>query len=201
MKYFLLLILIFSSASAIKISCYYLDGDWDTIGDVYTCNIASVDFSDNSTHVTEVTGEHKDGRSNDDVKMIWFSYWTCPDFNIKAIPKGLLTFFPNFIAFFFGKCSISHLNGDELEEYPNLQFYAHNNVDDLTRIPGNLFASTPNMKYIGFIFNNIEHVGEGLLDNLKNLKKVSFERNVCIDRYDVTSSDIPELINELKRKC
>jgi hypothetical protein len=162
--------------------------------------VTSADFSDNSTHITGVGGTHLIVKSNADVKVIYFGYPNvCPE-NLHKIPKSFLNHFPNLIVLNFYKCPISTLNGDELDEYPNLQFYLHEN-SNLTRIPGNFFKSTPNMKFISFAFNKIQHVGANLLDHLKDLHEVWFYKNSCTNKYAQNASQVPALIEELKQKC
>jgi hypothetical protein len=199
MKVFLFLFLV-SSASGIYINCKFKDDTWSVIGKVYTCNVLSTDFSDNSTHITGVKGTHLSGKSNADVKVIEFGLsYKCPE-NLHKIPKGFSNYFPNFIGLWLSGCQISTLNGDELDEYPNLQYYVHI-LSDLTSIPGNFFKSTPNMKNINFANNKIQNVGANLLDHLKNLQAVSFHGNSCINNYVYYASQVPALIEELRQKA
>jgi hypothetical protein len=199
MKIFLFLFLV-SSASGIYINCDFKDVIWSVIGKVYTCIVTSADFSDNSTHITGVGGTNLSGKSNADVEVIHFGYISvCPE-NLHKIPKGFSKHYPNFIGLDFYKFQISTLNGDELDEYPNLQFYMHED-SNLTRVPGNFFKSIPNMKYINLEFNEIQNVGANLLDYLKNLQAVYFHGNYCIDKYVESSSEVPALIEKLRLKC
>jgi hypothetical protein len=162
--------------------------------------VFSADFSDKSTHITGVGGSHSSGKSNADVKMITFGRSDgCPE-NLQKIPKGFLNHFPNLIGLYFKNCPISTLNDDELDEYPNLQYYLHIG-SNLTKIPGNFFKSTLNMKYISFSFNEIKNVGANLLDHLKSLQQVWFYENFCIDKYVESSMQVPALIEELRQKC
>jgi hypothetical protein len=198
MIFFLLLILI-SSASGIFITCGFYHSSWEVIGQAYTCDVIFMDFSDDPTHITGYNGTHKYGNSSVDVKMITF-YCDWPPLNLTAIPKGLLNLFPNLIGINFVYCSIDFLNGDELNEYPNLQWYGHS-LSNLTQVPGNLFASTPNIRIAAFIYNQIEHVGLSLLDHLRNLQYASFEHNTCIHKVASNPSEIPMLIDALRENC
>jgi hypothetical protein len=100
----------------------------------------------------------------------------------------------------FSKCTISTLNGDELDEYINLQFYTQN-YSNLTRIPGNFFKLTLNMKFISFAVNKIENVGVNLFKNLKNLKEIYFGLNNCINENAEKSWKVQRLIEEIRQKC
>jgi hypothetical protein len=60
-----------------------------------------------------------------------------------------------------------------------------------------------------FIGNQIQHVGERLLENLHDTQTVSFKSNSCIDLetniYDLyaerSSIDLPSLIENLRKNC
>jgi hypothetical protein len=200
MKIFLFLFLI-SSASGIYINClFHHGGDWSVTGKVYTCYVISAVFSDNSTHITGNLGTHLSGYSSNDVKIIAFGFIeNCPE-NLQKIPKGFLNYFPNFIGLFSWGCPISTLNGDELDEYPNLEFYSQEK-SNLVRVPGNFFKSTPNMKVINFYGNKIQNVGANLLNHLKYLQQLYFDENICINKDADSASEVPALIEELRQKC
>jgi hypothetical protein len=57
------------------------------------------------------------------------------------------------------------------------------------------------MKFISFAFNKIQNVGANLLDHLKDLQKVDFHVNSCINNYVYYASKVPALIEELRQKC
>lgn len=193
---FLILILI-STASGIQIKCDYNNEDFSIIGRVYACRVISVEFYDDSIKLTNVEGKHLIGYSSDDVEVILFE--NCENFNISMIPKGFLENFPNLIGLKFDYCSINFLNGDELAEYPQLQYFEYHG-EKLNRIPENFFASTPNMKIIHFKDSQITNVGRGLLDNLWKLQEVSFTLK-CIQGTAQKAWQITELRNELTQNC
>lgn len=148
------------------------------LGQVYTCNVTAIDFTSNSTFID---GSHLSGNSSDDKQVITFHEYCLHTTNtLPFVPNGLLEFFPNFIGLQMGHCSITTLHGNELEEYSNLQWCGFHNVS-VTRVPGNFFASTLNMRLVNFGENEIERVGFGLLDNLKYLERAYILYNVCID--------------------
>jgi archaellum component FlaC len=200
MKVLIIFLLLISCANGISVTCeFYNDSIWSVIGKVYYCEVASMNFSDNSTHVTEVSGIHLSEMTNSDVKMIYFSYVNCLQLNLTTIPKGFTNFFPNLIGLQINNCPITSLNGDELEDYPNLEYYVHYQTN-LTRISGRFFAPTPKMKAMYFRSNKIQHVG-GLLDNLEDLEYADFYTNVCINRAALSRSQLPGLIEALRQNC
>lgn len=199
MKYFLIFFCI-TSARGIFLSCSFQWMSVERTGNQYTCNVIALDFSDNLTHITGYEGTHFPGHSSIDVKTIFSMRTFRSDPNITFLPKGFANFFPNIIAFFIWESEIEKLNGDELEEHPNLQHFMIFQ-SKFTRVPGNFFASNPNMIYIAMSNNGIEHVGEGLLDNLKSLEQARFGFNVCIDRNAFVPFMVPVLIRALRVQC
>lgn len=196
---FLALLTLISTTTAITIDCHFsYDHDWHEIGQVYTCEVTSIDFSGNLTHITAYNGIHVPGNSSTDVRAFYFGT-LCPQFNLTFIPKGFLQFFPNFNMLEFNTCSIESLNGDELEEYPNLERFVllHSNIQ---RIPGNLFEFNQNLKYVWFGFK-ITRVGEGLLDDLGRLEQAYFWDNSCINQTALSAAEVPELIENLRVNC
>jgi FtsZ-binding cell division protein ZapB len=188
-----------STVNSIEIGCHFsYDHDWHEIGQVYTCEVISMDFSDNPTHITGYSGDHVLGNSAVDVKAFYFGT-SCPQFNLTIVPKGFLNFFPNFNMLEFNTCSINSLNGDELEDYPNLERFVivHSNVQ---RIPGNLFEFNKNLKYIWFGFQ-ITRVGDGLLEDLGKLEQAYFWDNLCINQTALSAAEVPKLIEGLRENC
>lgn len=198
MKFFVFLIFL-SGASGIFITCDFYYTSWDLIGDTYVCEVTSADFSDNSTHITGYNGTHLSGNSSFDVGIVEFNcdYYSL---NFTTIPKGFLEIFPNKKGLFFESCPINVLNGDELDEYPNLKFFAIY-YSNLTRVPGNLFNKTPDLVFVYFALNQIQHVGNGLLDHLQNLQEAYFFGNICISKIASNPSEIPALIEALRQNC
>ncbi len=97
----LIIFLLITATSSIKIKCRYSNTLILGFGDAYTCDVITMDFADNSTHITEVkrVGKHGRGKKNFDVQRISFNFYYCRDFDLKIIPKGFLNFFPNLWGF------------------------------------------------------------------------------------------------------
>jgi hypothetical protein len=192
----LIIFLFIKLISTFNIECSFFIEPWYPEY-LYTCAPITVDFSANSTHATSYNGTHKDGKSASDVRMVHF----VPSFNFfPTFPRGFLKIFPNLDALKFAGRQWNSLKGDELEEYPNLVYFTVRQAS-LVRIPGNLFALNPKMRHIEFYDNKIEHVGEGLLDHLKNLSRVDFENNVCINKAATSPSQYEDLIERLRVQC
>lgn len=197
---FILLSILFTSVSGIRISCSFNnDNDYIGLGRVYACVMTSLDVSDDPIMVTGIIGGHFNGNSDSDVQLMMFGS-NCDQYSLSNVPKGLLSYFPNLIAIGFFSCSINTLNGDELNEYSNLQWFSLN-YSNLTRVPSNLFSSTSNLQYVNLGYNLIENVGVGLLSSLQNLQSVRFLENPCINQQALTAADIATLIDALQQNC
>ena len=185
-----------ATANSILIECdFNTETTWASIGRVYTCKVTLLNLYDNPTTITGISGTHMSGKSNADVKFVYFMARNA----LEVIPKGLSDFFPNLFALSFEYCWINNLNGNELEDFPNLEWFSFR-FNDLIRVPGNLFATNPNMKYINFSNNKISHVGEGIFYHLR-VETLIFGQNVCIDRNAWLASEIPILIETLRVNC
>ena len=198
---FLIFLSFIAVTNGIKIGCNF---GVNKKTKLYSCAVASLDFSDNPTTVTEVRNLlANDANSKEKFEKtyeIYFPRQKCRDFNLKIVPKGFLDFFPNFSEISFIGCAINSLNGDELEEYPKLESWVLSN-SNLSSVPGNFFTKTPNMRIVDFGGNKISKVGKGLLNGLSELRKVFFRKNVCIDENAVTRKKIDSLIEKLEKNC
>lgn len=195
----LTLLALITTSNGIKITCIF-DSQWGwvLVGYVYNCHVTSMDFSGNTTHITQVTGSHQPGFSRFDVKLVNFFSPHCTQ-DLRVLPTGLLNFFPNFIALQLNDCVKSDLQGDELANYPNIEWFA-NFQSVARRVPGNFFKPTPNLRFAAF-GNNIRGVSGQLFDNLPKLEIVWFFENPCIHSWAGEPSSIPALLEELDDKC
>lgn len=200
----LLILLLASAANGIHLGCSY---SWytyvGTVIDGYlTCMVVSVDFSDNSTHITGANGTDFQLEMT---KIIYFGFPTfeppCSNYNISTIPQGGMEVFPNMIGLGFRGCAINHLNGDELVDYPNLEVFIHEN-SIIERIPGNFFDPVPNMQLINFWSSGIRHVGHNFMGGLNYLWNVWFYDNICVNgRADNSSIFINAFIETIRIQC
>jgi hypothetical protein len=160
----------------------------------YFCDVYPL-TQDYNPIVTEVIGVHQEGKSNDDVKgVVMISK------NPNYFPIGFEKFFPDLIAFYMYSGNITKLNGDELNSYKNLEWFAIISTQ-LEFVPGNLFSNNKKVKSILLRLNKIKHVGSKLFDGLDNLEMVNFDQNVCINEEAGNSSKIEELKKNLREKC
>lgn len=151
MKFFLIFLsLAFASVNGIVLECEFVDGSLlegnVTLWTDYSCWVIGVDYSGNATHVSGYTGNHRSNHSATNVRAVFFDEDLCPWFNLTRIPKGFSTIFPNLLGFFYENCAVDTINGDELDEYPDLRWWVIQ-FSPLERVPGEYFTQTPLIRY------------------------------------------------------
>lgn len=187
----LIFILCISVTSAIFLECDFKFASFAGLGSVYFCNVKGILNSPYGYN-----GSHIGKRTTDDVRGVRFFANICQ----SEIPSGLLNIFPNLIALGFFNCPITFLSGYELKNYSKLEVFelTFSNVE---RIPENFFAFTKNLSHINLSNNKIKFTGSNLLDHLNQMKRVNFERNICIDMRAQNEKRIRALIEILNENC
>lgn len=192
----LFLLALFSTSSSIVLRCSFNIHFISAFGRLaYVCT-STFGESWNSTHVVGVSGVHRDGFTNADVEVVRIS--NCQ--RLTAVPRGFQHFFPIFSGFHLLGCGINSLNGDEVDEYPNLRWFALE-YTQLEFIPGNFFKNNPLLTSTSFGANRIKRVGVGLLDDLRNLHRLYFFNNVCGNQGARNEAEVQELIDVLRTQC
>jgi hypothetical protein len=200
----LLILLLITSAQAILFTCEFrANNSYSLIGEVYTCHVMSIDFSD-ETELASYTGSHHQEKSNNDVKMLSIGFYggkvDQPPSALPLIPKETSKTFPNLIGVNFKDFNILPLTGDELKDFPDFEWILIMDTN-LERIPGNLFAENRYVKLMNFENNKIKRVGDGLLDKLYTPKVIKFLNNVCIHKRWSTPDLISDIKEVLKDQC
>jgi hypothetical protein len=167
---------------------------------IYICVLNSYSDEENKI-ITAVYGNHRHKKTNEDVQLIHLNLVAK---NLDYIPRGFEEFFPNLNAIGVNGGKITKLDGDELENYENLERFSIQN-SQLEFVPGNLFSNNKKIKNISFFRSNIKYFGEGLLDGLNDLERVDFRfdfssRN-CIHEIAETPSEIEQLKRKLRENC
>jgi FtsZ-binding cell division protein ZapB len=164
-----------------------------------TCAVFSLDFSENSTHVTK-TNLTFNAQARLETLDFGFLHDNCHELNLNFIPKNISNAFPRLIVLAFNNCPINFVTREDFEGISTLEVLNMQKCN-IQNIPGDLFASMPNLQFVGFAQNFIERVGEGLLDNLENLSRADFSENICINQRVWDASEIPGFIEELYENC
>lgn len=194
-KVIFIIFTLFASSFSVILDCEFSFEWWPKVESKYSC-VTTLSEVSTIQRVTGVNGNHKIDKNNSEVESIEFQ--DC--IGSTYIPQNMLNFFPNLIGIRLISCGILILGGNELHEYQNLQLFAVESTQ-LERIPGNFFASTPQISVIGFADSNLKYVGSKLLQSLNNLSWVSFYNNDCINQTATSLNEIPSLITNLATNC
>lgn len=190
------LLALISLTNAVTFSCVFMMKSDLNIESVYTC-IAEVSNFNETDQLTEVTGRHQIGQSNDDVLRLWI----VGERILTFFPKGIENFFQNLIAINFQDSGIRNVIGDEFRHFPNLIRLNMNSNTLLQRIPGNLFEYNPLLIHVDFNGCAIQNVGENLFDGIADLVYLDFRNNVCISQFATDTAGIRSLIANLRTAC
>lgn len=193
MKLFALLIvsLLTLNAHAITLKCQFrIESKTE-----YECFIDSLEIhSRDNRNITQVTGAHAIGKSNDNVNGIRALHA-----NIEFFPRGLEKFFKNLEYFHIWQSNLTEITGDDLKPFRRLKkFDAFDN--EIEKIEDDLFDFTPHLEFISLASNQIWKVENGTFDGLKSLRKLDFDKNVCYVGDD-DEEKLQELIDEIEDKC
>jgi hypothetical protein len=179
------------------VNCLFGTESFTSIGSVYRCWVPNIAESTSHT-VTNVTGTHSAGKTNEDVKAVYII-----GNGLSFVPRGLTSFFPNLIGYYMHYTTFDALNGDELDQFGEKLVWFGVQNSNLTTISSRLFDSTPNIAHVFFGSNKIQRVGRDLFTavNVAQLGYIYFYDNPCISKYANNQTDIVALINELQVSC
>lgn len=186
----ILIFLLVKNSLELSFQCEFKISEDTYAGKIYACyadgNGKIWDLK--SPEITYINGTHLAGKTDECVKEFVIHHS-----KVKYFPKNILSFFPNCESISIYPSEISKLSSADLEPYPNLKsIYIKSKI---ISIPGDLFKFNQNLVFVGFENNNhLQHVGENLLENLKQLKTAKFLANKCVN----VLADTPEKITSLK---
>jgi hypothetical protein len=193
---FIAILAIFGSIESLTIDCVYDEAHWPVLGEAYQCRVWSLQNEADHT-VTNVTGSHLPGRSNDDVGLITiYGRWT-----VDFIPRGLTSFFPNLRGFRSQETAIETLNGDEFDEFGENFVYLTMQLSNLTTISSRLFDHTPNIELVDFWGSTIQRVGHDLFTPVKGLQYIDFRVASCINEFAYDLDGAQVVISNLRVLC
>ena len=200
-----------------EIVCQFINKAF-SFGNFYTCEVTSLDNTNNKMVITGHNGVHQSNKNDADVKMI-FIYNT----NTKYMPEGLGTLF-NLTNFVSVNSQLVEINAEMFEGMDNLEgLYLGNNKlssvplntfmkltklkllslirNQIEELPNGLFKNNVNLETIHLFSNKLKFIGSTLFDGLTKLNLVDLEYNVCIDKEYTGSTAITQLKEDIKVKC
>ena len=200
-----------------NLNCQFKDEEF-VLGNFYTCEVTSLDNTNNKMVITGHNGVHQSNKNDADVDLIYIH-----DTNTKYMPEGLGTLF-NLTYFVCVYSQLVEINAEMFEGMNNLEeLYLYDNK--LTSVPLNTFMKLTKLKYIDLQQNQIEELQNGLFKNnvhletiylhsnnlkfigstlfngLTKLNHVHLQYNVCIDKRYEGSTAITQMKKDIKAHC
>jgi hypothetical protein len=125
--------------------------------------------------VTEIKGDHRYKRSNDDVTQIFIYKQSCP-----FLPLNVSSFFKNVEVYQLKESRTGHLLQGDLDEFTKLKIFdvSHNPIEEIQE---NVFENGSSIESVSFYNCHLKVIDPKILDPLTNLKKVNFLGNICIN--------------------
>ena len=180
-----------------KLKCEFKNGTLYLVGNVYYCNVTSLDNSLNSMTIDGYTGVHMAGRTDNDVKAIFIH-----NTNTKYIPANL-GFSDHLTALAVQNSNLIEIKAENFLEMQELQYLnldgnkllslSSDTFSTLTKlkylslmsnqievIPYNLFSNNLNLETIDLDDNKIKYIGSGVFDQLQKLDIAYLSGNICV---------------------
>lgn len=195
----MLLILNFQNfAASTHILCNYTDIYSVHLGYSYACRIQNTISitSPEEAVITSISGEHINGRTNDDVHGVYF-YGKI----VHYFAQGLEKFFKNLKLIIIGYGGMRQLTQKDLINYPNIEILAlyYNEIEVLDE---GIFENTPRLAFINLDNNKIAKVHPEVFDNLNDLRSLFLSYNVCINmKADNNVTAVQNIIQTVRSYC
>lgn len=194
LKSVLITCVLIAGVLSVTLRCDFRSMTWVALGTQYGCGAVFTSY-ENETILTNVTGDHMDGRSDDDVKLLLVS-----DRYLIRLPINIEKFFPNLIGIRWYGGAIMTLNEEDLRPFPNMRGLDFGR-NQIVTLDGNLLRNSLDLQWIFLDSNLIEQVGADLLYGLNDLGRVDFRFNPCIDMNANSQAAIEELNRLLPINC
>lgn len=187
-------------------------------GSFYSCQVTSLENSNNNIIITEQIGTHILIKNDNDVKAI-----NIINTITKFIPANLGLLF-NLTVFRMYNTQLIKFKAEDFNNMENLEYLdLHSNK--LTTIPINafsnlrklkqihlssngieelqngLFNSNVDMETINVFGNKIKFLGSGIFDRLEKLKKVDMNSNICMAKVYQGTTEILQIKQDMQIQC
>jgi hypothetical protein len=200
MKLLLVIILVALSitlSTAVNLECEFKLFD-ASYGELYTCVSEDLETIDDDNLVTDVCGNHINGKNDKDVKQFYV-------FNqsVEYFPGGLSSKFPNLESIVVKNSSLHFLFKTDLFELSNLKYFdvSGNEIEILSP---RLFEDNADLMEVHFEDNKISSISNDLLDPMVDLKVLKLFNNICVQKdSDIKSflSNANDIKKKLQEKC
>src|SRR5690349_14285385 len=139
-----------------EINCRFQTISWNS-KQLYACNVKEASITEKDQVIKEFKGVHKAGKSDKDVRIVWFN-----KANVNHFPRGLEKHFPNLTHLFIFVCGIKEISRNDLKGLEGLVYLRIENCQ-LTSLPDDLFTEMPNLRVVLFYGNKIEFASSEFL--------------------------------------
>lgn len=157
----------------------------------YVCQVVNIVKTSSFSRINIFTGEHFEGKTNDDVKLL-----SIENKPLEAFPRNLYEKFPNLTWLWINRCGLTKISRTDLIGLKNLEeLIAKEN--ELKSLPDNLFAGMRRLKHINFDRNKLERLSSNLLKTIEtSLERAYFFENTKINDYFV-KNDRTQILKRL----
>lgn len=174
------------------------------LGTSYGCIVKSLKTSFKDRKIVNVVGNHKLGKSNNDVKLLFIKFQ-----NVPYLPHNIGEFFPFLETFYVMKSNIQHLMIGDLDGLDNLIHFdvSHNPVELIEK---DFFKNNTKLMKISFHDCHLKKIEKGSFDGLKSIYLLELNYNDCISAkypgaqlsyYSYRTSSLREFLVDVYDKC
>lgn len=157
----------------------------------------SINFSSPDDRIiTNVTGTHLKGKSNEDVDGFLTTFKT-----VKLFPQNLQETFKKATIICVTYAELPSITKVDLRQFGMQLVKLELHGNDLQVINADLFEFNQNLKDIDLSFNYIKVVGRGAFDGLNDLSHLYFFDNPCYSGDAHTPRDLKKLIAKIEKHC
>lgn len=190
------LLLLIKVSAGVNLECEFKEIS-DVTNELYTCKTSDLATTEFDNYVTEISGSHADGKTNDDVKQLIIL-----DQKVEFFPGGLRKFFPALEAIKVDNSSLRYIFKADLAGLSNLKYFTikHNEIETLG---SKLFEGNPKLIEIHLEKNKLSSISEDLLDPFEETPKVVhlFGNKCIVSAWEAENPTTSEMKEIIKSQC
>ena len=153
-----------------NIKCQFKEDNFSNVGNIYYCDVTSLDNSFNNMTIDGFTGVHIAGRTNNNVKGIYIH-----NTNTTYIPANL-GFLSHLTTLIVHQSNLIEIKAENFLDMQNLEYLSlHDN--ELTSLASDTFSTLTKLKFLSLSFNQIEVIPSNLFSNNLNLERIDLNIN------------------------
>lgn len=197
LKFFTLIFSIFIIESqSVLIDCIYeVDPSYG-----YKCSVLNsyLITSKDERIITEIRGQHLNGKTRDDVK-----FFSSYEKKVNYFPRSLTKVYRNIERVKIYGANLREITKDDLEQFGDKlkSLWLYNNKIEV--IESDLFSANKNLEEIHLGTNKIKHIQNGAFNGLEKLLELHLQSNPCTGGDDWADSrhKMLQVIRRVNDKC